>query len=612
MKKLLILITILIVATQFSFAQELDTRTKNQIKTKFFNAKDYYSNQQYSKVLEKIDEIEGLAGSKILPQVQNLKVKALVGKGEYSKAKQQLFILEGLNLSEDILRDVSQYSPKIEDGLLAERKEKERLRAIELEKQQKEQERLKAEEELNLKKRNIANAIYPTLVEQLKEYNELTEGRPYYSKLRDKLTVSKNEKAYFIFFGSKYIIYTIPSESVFNDLSDKSIRYSSYNASSFDDKVTAKIPSGSNKYDKDFKKSIFNNKPAIGGFGDDIVWNKYYSSKDFSIYYYSFYNKLYCDFDIKNSFQEKYFNPYIETGTIVKTVDFDLVVDSALKVQLKYAGFKHKASNDINSPKGLEINLVSSGNIKMLYPQKNINYKYISKVKGSSHYPNGGSKYKGEYDYYESGKSSLHIAYTEYYSQKITKNIFSAIGQPTNNYIMGKFSFDLLYDPFKKSKGSGNGSYFTNSGYRLPFDAAKSFIINNKKEYYSNGKLASEGVKLDGKKYGFWHFYNEDGSLWRKVYYYDFKGDYPEYIYSYENDILISIERYDHYGKQNFHQYYFDPEKSILQVAYFSDDIISSDELYKADNCDPDDKDGLGKFIKFREYDEYGVLIESD
>ncbi|PLX13428.1 MAG: hypothetical protein C0598_03630 [Marinilabiliales bacterium] len=608
MKKLIILITVLIAATQVNFAQELDTRTKNQIKTKFFNAKDYYSNQEYSKVLEKIDEIEGLAGSTILPQVQNLKVKALVGKGEFKKAKKQLFILEGLNLSEDILRDISQYSPKIENGLLAERKEEERLRAIELEEQRKEQERLRAEQELMQKKRNIANAIYPTLVEQLKQYNEFVEGRPYYSKLRKKMTSSNTEKAYFVFHGREYIIYTIPSEKAYQKLSDQKIYFSSYDAGIFDDHIVAKVPSGSNKYEKKFKRSLFNDKPSIGGFSDDILWNKYYSSKEIPIYYYTYYNTLYCDFNIKSSFQENYYNPYIETGTIVKTVDYDLVVDSSLYSNLKSAGFKHKASYDIKNPTGLEVKLISSGNIKMLHPKKKVNYIMNSKVKGSFNL--NGSKYKGEYYYYESGKESLHVAYTEYSSSKITKNIFEAVGNPVNNYILGYTTFSLIYDSFKTSKGSGNGASFTNSGYRAPFSAIYPISKKDDIEYYPNGNIKAKGVLKNGKKYGMWEFFADNGALVQKITYYDFKGNLPNKVYTYDNDILISIENYDHYGKQNFEQYYFDPENSILQVAYFSDDVIYSDQLYKAINCDPYDLDGFGEFIKYREYDDNGVLIE--
>jgi len=609
MKQIIFLLSFTLI-TYVTVGQGLDQRTKNQIKSKFLNAKTFYENKEYNNVLTKIEEIEVITKGKPLVAIQNLKVKAYIGKGEFERAKKELYILEGLNLSDGVIEDIAAYSPKIESGLEAERKRKEKARQEELELKRQEQERLKAEQELNQKKRNIANAIYPTLIEQLKQYNELVEGRPYYSKLRNKLTISDSEKAYFVFFGNKYIIYTIPSETAFDALSNKNIVFNSHNARSFDDNIIAKIPSGRSNYEKYFKKSIFKNTPSIGGFGDDILWNKYYSSKDFSIYYYSYYNTLYCDFDIKDSFQEKYFNPYIETGTITKTVDFDLVIDSLLISNLKKAGFKHKESSNINSPKGLNVNLVSSGNIKMLFPQKNINYKYVSEIKGSSHYPNGGSSYKGKYDYYKPGKSSLHAAYKEYYSSKITKNIFKAIGEPANSYIMDYFTFNLIYEPFSKSKGSGRGSYFTKSGITF-INVIKPLIIADKKEYYSNGSLASKGVVLKGKKNGLWEFYNENGSLKKKIKYYSHKGDYPEYIYKYNNNILISIERYDQYGKQNFEQYYFYPEKSILQVAYFSDDIISSDELYRAVNCNPDDSDGSGEFIQYREYDDNGELISN-
>ena len=599
-----------LIITANVFGQTLDTRTQNQVKAKFLFANELFEQKKYNDVFEKVEEIEAILNGVQLASLLDLKVKTLISLGRYQEAKDALFILEGLELSEDIIKNLGEYSEKIENGvekeklLLAQKLEKEKAKiqaAKELEAKRKEEEREKIK---------AANAIYPTLVKQLEEYKKLMEGRPYYSKLRDKLTVSAQEKAYIVFLGDKYIVYTIPSASAFDELSDENIRFSSFDASRFEDKVTAKVPSGKSKYEKYFKKSIINDNASVGGYDEDILWNQYYSSVDQPLYYYCYYNTLHCDISLKKSFQETYFNPYIETGTVVKTVDFNLVVDSTLTVQLKNAGFKHKVSTNVNSPEGLKVTLVSSGNINMLYPMKKVHYKYNSVVNGSSQYPNGGSKYKGEYYYYESGEKSLHIGYTEFSSQKISKNIYSVVGEPANNYIFSKSNFDLFYISFEKTLGSGKESYFTKPSYRLPFDAGKYFFLSNIKEYHENGNLASSGVMMNGKKYGLWEFYSENGSLERKVYYYDFKGDFPEYVYSYKNDVLISIERYDHYGKQNSTQYYFQPEKSILQVAYFKDDVIRTDGIYKASNCDPDDFDGIGEIIEYRSYDESGILKE--
>ena len=100
---------------------QLDTRTQNQIKAKFLTAQELYEEGDYSASLEKVNEIEELTGGQLLAAAQNLKVKSLVGQGKYIKAKDELYILEGLKLSNDILKDISLYSSKIEKFVEAEK-----------------------------------------------------------------------------------------------------------------------------------------------------------------------------------------------------------------------------------------------------------------------------------------------------------------------------------------------------------------------------------------------------------------------------------------------------------------------------------------------------------
>jgi len=106
MRNLALIIIILFVNISITSAQNLDTRTINQIKAKYQNAKSYCDNRDYSKALEKISEIEALLDENILATSQSLKVRALIGEGQFKKADKELYILQGLSLSDDVIMKV--------------------------------------------------------------------------------------------------------------------------------------------------------------------------------------------------------------------------------------------------------------------------------------------------------------------------------------------------------------------------------------------------------------------------------------------------------------------------------------------------------------------------
>jgi len=120
MKKLTTLILFLLV-TQFSFGQ-IDNATKNKIKAYYFTAEELYKNEEYSKALAKITEIESLSRGIKLATSQNLKVKTLVNLKQYKKAKEELDALYSLNPSNDIYKQIAKYSSVIDDGLEDEKK----------------------------------------------------------------------------------------------------------------------------------------------------------------------------------------------------------------------------------------------------------------------------------------------------------------------------------------------------------------------------------------------------------------------------------------------------------------------------------------------------------
>lgn len=479
MKHILIFITLTFFSLQAT-SQGLDTRTKNQVKTKFLNAKKQYENKDYDAVLDKIKEIDDLLAGKPLASVQNLKVKAYIGKGKFEKAKKELYILEGLNLSDGIIEDVAVYSPKIESGLEAERKRKEKIRQEELAQQKREHDKKIAAQQLENRKKNIAASMLPEVKKVFHLYNSLEEGKPYLVNYRSNLTSNSSERAVFIFYGNEYIIYTIPSTSVADNLHKDNVSFSSYNAGTGSSTISAKIkPSYGDKKLVYFKKGIHYSNVYLGGFGDELLWTEgtQYTEFDKTLYYYYFNNTLSCDIDLKTTFDENYHNPYIETGTITKTIDYELVNDSELYSKLKSEGVTNKKTSNLDNPNSLEITLVPSKNMKMLYPMKNM--KYILKEKISK-YNMGGSKYKGTILYFVPKSTTSHYGYLQYGKSYPKKNLFEAITGLSNNFILKESYFNSIYKTFSENIGNGKFRYFTSSDYNTPYRIISKIITGSK------------------------------------------------------------------------------------------------------------------------------------
>lgn len=133
MRKKLMIIVIIVFSISTS-AQDFDTRTQNQAKAKFMAAENYFKNGNYNDALLKINEIEKLLNGYVLPSSQNLKIKILVKQDKFKDASKALYILEGLELNDDIMKDMANYSETISKGIekekILEKKKKERENAL--------------------------------------------------------------------------------------------------------------------------------------------------------------------------------------------------------------------------------------------------------------------------------------------------------------------------------------------------------------------------------------------------------------------------------------------------------------------------------------------------
>lgn len=121
MKKLIsILFTILFLTSYLGGNAQYDEATINKVRVKFETAKTYFASKKYSTALEKINEIETLMDGNRLASSQMLKVKILAEQKKFTKAKEELEILEGLELNDDIIKELAVYTEKIDNGVKKE------------------------------------------------------------------------------------------------------------------------------------------------------------------------------------------------------------------------------------------------------------------------------------------------------------------------------------------------------------------------------------------------------------------------------------------------------------------------------------------------------------
>ena len=479
-----------LIITTFSFSQSASDRAKAYYieAEKSFELKDYKKTLKY---LDKTEEFLGSTNSRILA----LRVKSYYNLEDYYKARNALNQFSGYKSSEALKNEILGYIIKVDEAI-------EEIERKELQRQKKEQEKRLAAQKLQNKKNSIAAAILPQVKEIMYDFNSLEEGRAYLITYRKSLTSSTDEKAYFIFHGDKFIIYTIPNKSVFEKLNKSSIDFDGYDANRGNDYViSAKLkPAYGDKRITYFKKGVHFSNVFIGGFGDEIMWTSGTQNNEFdkTLYYYFYYNTIHCDVKLKNTFQEHYYNPYIETGTLNKTVDYDLINDADTERMLRNKGFKNKKSSSLDKPNLPKIELVTSNNMKMIFPQKKVRYKFQDKVK-NEYYANG-TEYKGTYLYYRPMTSTSHYGFVQVSKYYPGKDIFDAITGTTNSYVLSSSNFESIYSSFSEDIGNGESRYFTSESYKLAYWAASNLIGGTRVTLESlYGTYVPEQINSDGK-----------------------------------------------------------------------------------------------------------------
>ena len=477
MKYLLLLITALLIIPHGTTAQHIDNATKNRIKAMYFTAEDLYQKKEYGKVVNKIKDIESLSDGLILPSAQNLKVKALVAEQSYTLAKKELDVLMQLDLSEAILKDISTYSPKIDAGLEVERKKQEAER---------ERQRQTAERQKEIARRYaaIADAHQDDIKKFVEVLEQLHDGQLYlfkpdapitedYNLNIHKTVPNKTEKSYLVCDNGRYIIFTNPSSLSVRELDKNRISYHSSDASEWSKAIAkAKIKTPLGKRDLFFKRVPSKNVFIGGWASDELLWHGQQRTEFGQSIYYYFYEGSIKRAALKApSFDPKITNPYIETGTLVKAVDYNLVKDPAMRAKLQQYGVKNAKSLSPDRPNLPVIVLKSSGyNRKMILTMKGIKYKLVSdKVLGEVTYSNG-STAKWGFLYFRPVESTAYYGFVEYTGSFRSEDLLDQLYVTDRIQRLDHTSFNTLFNTFNPQVGSKEGKYFINSKFTLPMD----------------------------------------------------------------------------------------------------------------------------------------------
>jgi hypothetical protein len=184
MKILLLVISLIFV--YIVNAQDVSVKTKNQVKAKYFTAKEDFEKKDYNSTLVKIDEIDQLMNGVIIPTSQSLKIAALLNLNRFGQAKKELNILQNMEVSPLIIKEMASYSTRIEAYEKAQKEkelkaEKARILAENerLVEEQKERERLRKERLLREQKAQaeLERKILEAKKESYKYNRKWSEGR---------------------------------------------------------------------------------------------------------------------------------------------------------------------------------------------------------------------------------------------------------------------------------------------------------------------------------------------------------------------------------------------------------------------------------------------------
>ncbi len=470
MKHSIILLVYLLIST-FSFAQQNEAKSK----AFYFSAQDAFKSKKYDDALSLLEKSEE-AGGASNAYIEALKAKCYAGKKDWVQTKQALELCYTYNPADDVLKDLSpiilKADTEYEKAIIAERDRILAEQQAEMLRIQQEQEDQMAAIEKEQDRIKTANEHYATAYNLLNSFKKLKEGVPYLIKTKT-ITDLDSEKSIFIFYGDKYIIYTIPNIGYVKNLFKDNIAFDPAVGDDSMQRFVKHKNSTGGKSESYFKRSPQYSNVFFSKNGLIWIGQQYTTFKDELYYYY--YNKttnskyaddidLYCDTDIDGKLGI-YLNPYIQTGIIKKKANYDFIIDEDLKADYKSEGFQQ-----VDFYKPVYIISAELETLSMLFPRKEVTYVMVD---DNAKDRNSAQKYL----YFEEQGVKTQYGFVNYNSiynsiQKIVQDklLLSIIGV-NNDFKMSKEQFNNIYEACNSGKDSSSfRPYFNNEAYRLPFE----------------------------------------------------------------------------------------------------------------------------------------------
>ena len=482
--KTLLFILLLLFTSNIVLAQT--DAQKAQIRVHITNANSALQSSNWDQALSNVNKAQDVLGSSAAI-FESIRIKAYHGKKEYQKAKEYLLIFFQLNPADNLIDEIAPISLEI-DNFLEEKRKKE----AEQKRKEEERRRLAAEAErkaeaerqiLNKKKAEIAKRIESEIETTLNKITLIKEGVPYFITYRKALTAASTEKVIMIHYGNRYIAYTIPNLNLAKQLYKDKV---SYNSSMPTGINIAEVKSKQSRGTVRFQGSKKFSNVFFGGFSDDLLWTSGQQNTIFdkTVYYYyettgnGTYPKLWMDVEVPKTFKKTILNPYIETGKIEKTVDYELIQNDSLKNRLQSMGFKNTKSNDLDNPEIAKVTLKTVDNgITILYPTKMITYQFQEKVKGV--FNSNNQNYSGTFLHFTPQKINTHYGFMRVGISYPDYNLFSGINYTTevSNYEMTATTFDSFYESINNPELEvGETRYFTSTNYRSIFEVIPALL----------------------------------------------------------------------------------------------------------------------------------------
>ena len=492
-----------------SFAQSDEMKSKAY----YFSAQDSYEAENYSKALELLDKSEE-AGGASNAYIEALRSECYAKKGEWINAKKSLEKCFNFGPSNEVLKRISPLlitvDEKVEAAKEAERKRIEEARLKELERLERERQEEIARMENDRKNREIAKSLEPSVRRDLDAFKKLDKLKAHLITNRNNFTSSSKEKQYIVFYRDKYIVYIIPDLDKISKLDKDKIYYSSYTSK---DKDEDRIYVPRMESEK-FRTSVFYGNQAVSDDGNEniIFSGTAYPQFEKRLYYFFWNDYKHCDFDVFEEFKEEINNPYVETGTIEKWIEYDYISDPELLKDLKRYGFKDLGSKKRSNPSGLVIKFKPNNFVKMIYPTKKVTYNRGPEVTGT--YWKNGEKYKKNYFFCEPASVVKQVGYVQYGRHYNETDLLPNITESGFDYVLNDFIFDLNYKRYSDNIGDGKVWIHKSEGIYPSREIKKiTSSFEYSKDYYSNGILKSLKSYLAGKKSGIWKYYDETGLL---------------------------------------------------------------------------------------------------